>query len=165
MGAAIFLVSFLIVTAPAEAQRERHGIFFEWGAFEERNPAKCFAMARAMPRYGRKEQPAFAAIGFWPERGVRGQVHVRLSRVAREGATAILRIDDRSFLLTARGADAWASGAREDAAILAAMRTGVAMTVESRSRTGSLFRDRYRLRGAASAIDAAAIACAPPPPR
>jgi hypothetical protein len=40
------------------------------------------------------------------------------------------------------------------------MRTGIEMSVETRSASGALVRDSYRLRGAATAIDAAAIACA-----
>ena len=39
------------------------------------------------------------------------------------------------------------------------MRTGIAMTVETRAASGRLIRDQYQLRGAASAIDAAALAC------
>jgi hypothetical protein len=35
------------------------------------------------------------------------------------------------------------------------------MSVETRSERGALIRDLYRLRGAATALDAAAIACAP----
>ena len=40
------------------------------------------------------------------------------------------------------------------------MRTGIEMSVETRSTRGALVRDQYRLRGAATAMDAAAIACA-----
>jgi len=40
------------------------------------------------------------------------------------------------------------------------MRTGIAMIVETRSSQGLAVRDHYRLRGAATAMDAAAIACA-----
>ena len=40
------------------------------------------------------------------------------------------------------------------------MRTGLALVVETRSTQGLIVRDLYRLRGAATAIDAAAIACA-----
>jgi hypothetical protein len=36
----------------------------------------------------------------------------------------------------------------------------VEMSVETRSQGGGLMRDDYALRGAATAIDAAAIACA-----
>jgi hypothetical protein len=74
----------------------------------------------------------------------------------------LLRIDDRTFQLVAGGADAWASDPRADAEIVAAMRTGIDMTVETRSERGALVRNYYQLRGAATAIDAAAIACAGP---
>ncbi len=40
------------------------------------------------------------------------------------------------------------------------MRTGIDLVVETRTTRGLMVRDRYRLRGAATAMDAAAIACA-----
>jgi len=91
---------------------------------------------------------------------VRGQLAVRFARPKRGGSAVLLRIDERTFQLIGGGADAWAPDARADAAIVAAMRTGVALSVETRSEAGGTMRDVYRLRGAASAIDAAAIACA-----
>ena len=72
----------------------------------------------------------------------------------------LLRIDGRAFQLVGGGRDAWAPDARADADIQAAMRSGLAMVVETRSTQGLIVRDLYRLRGAATAIDAAAIACA-----
>lgn len=41
------------------------------------------------------------------------------------------------------------------------MRTGVLATVSARDENGDAFSDRYALTGAASAIDAAALACRP----
>jgi hypothetical protein len=41
------------------------------------------------------------------------------------------------------------------------MRTGIDFFVETRAADGLQVRDLYRLRGAATAMDAAAIACAP----
>lgn len=163
MQTAVFLVYLLAVTAPGPmqaAQRQPLGIFFGWGAFEEKGPRKCFAIAQAEKTGRAPQQQPYASIGYWPERGLRGQLHVRLSRTKRPGSAVILRIDGRSFQLLAGRADAWAPNLRADAAIAAAMRTGVVMTVESRSERGGLFRDRYLLRGAATAMDAAAIACA-----
>ncbi|HEX8535493.1 MAG TPA: hypothetical protein VF662_15120 [Allosphingosinicella sp.] len=102
----------------------------------------------------------FASVAFWPGRGVKGQVHFRLSRTKRPGSAVLLRIDDRTFQLFAGGADAWAADARGDAEIVSAMRSGIDMTLETRSDRGALVRDYYQLRGAATAIDAAAIGCA-----
>jgi hypothetical protein len=104
--------------------------------------------------------PAYASVGFWPRRGVRGQAYFRLRQAKRPGSAVLLRIDDRTFQLRGGGANAWATDSAADAEIVAAMRRGIEMNVETRSARGALLRDSYRLRGAATAVDAAAIACA-----
>ena len=162
MRALIFLVSLLAVTlvaAPAVAQKQPLGIFFSWGAFAQMSPRKCYAIAQAHNLPDRLKGQAYASVGTWPGRRVRSQLHFRLSRAKRAGSAVILRIDGRAFQLVGGGTNAWAPNARADAALVAAMRTGLEMSVETRSETGGRFRDRYHLRGAASAIDAAAIAC------
>ena len=102
----------------------------------------------------------FASVGQWPGRGRAGQLHIRLSREKRPGSAVLLRIDGRAFQLIGGGRDAWAPDARGDIEIQAAMRTGLDLIVETRSTQGLIVRDQYRLRGAATAIDAAALACA-----
>ena len=134
------------------------GIFSLWGAFK--GPARCYAISEAQGRPRADAGRAFASLGWWPERNVRGQLHIRLSRAKRPGSAVLLRIDDRTFQLIGGGADAWAPNPRADAEIAAAIRTGLEMSVETRSQQGGLIRDRYLLRGAATAMDAAAIACA-----
>lgn len=158
---AIFFLILLTVTAPAAAQRDALGIFFRWGAFQEPSPRKCFAMAQPVRSARQIGWRPFASVNFSPERAVQSQLHLRLSRKKREGSVVILKIDGRSFQLIGAGADAWAPNPRADAAIVAAMRTGMNMSVETRSERGGRVRDYYQLRGAASAIDAAAVACAP----
>ena len=73
----------------------------------------------------------------------------------------LLRLDGRTVQLSGRGRDAGAPDGRADAEIQLAMRTGIDLVVETRATDGRTVRDVYRLRGAASAMDAAAIACAP----
>jgi hypothetical protein len=152
-------IALLLVgaAAPAAAQQAL-GVFGMWGAF--RTAERCYAIAEPYqpPRAG--DGRGFASVGYWPERAARGQAFFRLSRAKREGSALLLRIDDRIFQLRGGGADAWAADAAADAEIVAAMRTGIEMSVETRSASGSVVRDSYRLRGAATAIDAAAIACA-----
>jgi hypothetical protein len=155
-----FLVFLLILADPAAAQRSPLGIFFQWGAFRDQRPPRCFAIAQPARSPEAKGWEPFASVSYWPAQGVRGQVHFRLSRQKRPGSAVLLRIDDRTFQLIGGGADAWAPDTRADAAIVSAMRGGVHMTVETRSERGLRVRDHYRLRGAATAIDAAAIACA-----
>ena len=87
--------------------------------------------------------------------------HIRLSREMAQGASISLRVGGRSFALTGGGGDAWAADAAMDAAIIAAMRSADTMRVTSTSKSGRRFTDTYQLSGAATAIDAATLGCAP----
>jgi len=146
--------------APAvAAQPLSLGVFGGWGAF--RGEGRCYAIAEPHQAPEAQGWQPFASIGHWPGRGGGGQLHIRLSREKRPGSAVLVRIDGRSFQLRGGGRDAWAPDGRADAEIQAAMRAGIDLVVETRSTRGALVRDHYRLRGAATAIDAAAIACAP----
>lgn len=148
----------LLVAVPAAAQQQSLGVFGLWGAFSEKE--RCYAIAEPQGAARASSARAFASAGWWPGRGARGQIHFRLSQPKRAGSAILLRIEDRTFQLTGGGADAWATDPRADAEIVAAMRTGLQMSVETRAERGALIRDSYNLRGAATALDAAAIACA-----
>jgi hypothetical protein len=150
-------VAGLAVT-PAAA-RDTLGIYQSWGAFRDTAPRRCFAMAQPARGRTRGLWLPSVGIGTWPERGVRGQIHVRLRFRKLPGAPVTLTIGDKRFRLIAGGSDAWARNARQDAAIVAAMRSGSSMSIETRSNNGRAFADVYRLRGAATAIDAAALGC------
>lgn len=156
----IFLLLSLGLVSPVAAQRQALGTFSQWGAF--RDPARCYAIAQ--PTYSPKPEgwQPFVSVSFWPGRGVRDQVHFRLSRQKRRGSAILLRIDDRTFQLVGGGVNAWAPGPAADREIAAAMRAGVHMTIETRTVRGRRMRDYYQLRGAATAMDAAAIACLRP---
>ena len=152
-----FALVFLGFASAGVSQTQQSlGIFGSWGAFRENR--RCYAIAA--PEIHRRGSEAFASIGYWPDRGARGQVSFRLSQEKRPASAILLRVDDQTFELAGGGTSAWAPDARADAEIVAAMRAGVEMSVQTRSQRGALVRDAYRLRGAATAIDAAAIACA-----
>jgi hypothetical protein len=148
-----------MLAVPAAAQTQSLGIFGLWGAFSQKT--RCYAISQPQQPARSGTARGYASVGWWPEHRVRGQVHIRFGQAKRAGSAVLLRIDDRTFQLSGGGADAWAPDATADAEIVAAMRTGLDMSVETRSERGALIRDVYRLRGAASALDAAAIACAP----
>ena len=158
-----FLAALLLagLAAPLAAQggsRESLGVFGDWGAFRDPQTPRCYAIAEP-ERTGGPGRP-FASVGTWPREGVRGQVHVRLSRQAADGAAITLTVGGQSFALTGGGGDAWARDRTMDAAIVAAMRSASAMSVSARDRAGRRFTDRYGLAGAATALDAATVGCA-----
>lgn len=156
MRALLLPLLLLPLAAPALAQPQALGAFGGWAAF--RDTGRCYAITQPVQASGGREAQAFASIGTWPGRGA--QLHIRLSREKRAGSAVLLRVDGQLFQLVGGGRDAWAPDGRADAEIQAAMRTGVDLAVETRATDGLLVRDQYRLRGAATAMDAAAIACA-----
>ncbi len=151
------ICAILALAAPAAAQPRALGVYGLWGAFQD--PGRCYAIARPADSTNRGGE-AFASVGYWPRQGARGQLHFRLSAEKRGESAVLLRLDGRTHQLIGRGRDAWAPDARADAELVAAMRKALTMTVETRAANGRLVRDQYRLTGAPSAIDAAALACA-----
>ncbi|MBT2186760.1 hypothetical protein [Sphingobium nicotianae] len=160
-GPTILLASIALLLPAAADARDVLGIFQRWGAFRDMDQGRCFAIAQPLAG-GWEASPwrPFAAIGYWPRGGLRGQVNIRLSHQLAAGQGATLTIGDQRFPLRGGGADVWSADRRADAAILAAMRSGRLMGVSGQARTGGTFTDHYDLRGAATAIDAAALGCA-----
>jgi hypothetical protein len=148
--------TLVLIAAPLSA-RESLGVYDGWAAFRDASPARCYAIAKAQ---GTLPAPAYATVSNWPQRKVRGAVYIVLSRDAADKAAVRLAIGDKRFELVAKGRNAWAKDGREDAAIIAALRSAARMSVSARSIKGAAFTDRYSLAGAATAIDAATVGCA-----
>jgi len=141
----------------ALAQRDVLGTYDGWGAFRDASPLHCYAIAEPVGQY--RTQP-FASVANWPRERIRNQLHIRLSRPRAANARVTLAIGERRFELNAGDSDAWAPDPRTDAAIVSAIRDGRSMSVESLAANGAPFADTYALKGAATAIDSAALGCA-----
>jgi len=157
-GRNLLLLLSIAWSSAGTAQPRSLGVFGGWGAFA--GDGRCYAISEPADHVGSAGWRPFASIGHWPGRAG-GQFQVRLSRAKRQGSAVLLRIDGRSFQLAGGGRDAWASDPGADREIQTAIRTGIDMIVETRAADGTIVRDRYGLRGAATAMDAAAIACIP----
>ena len=156
------LLAAMLLLAPATvAARDLVGVYGSWGAFREPTGAQrgCFAIAQPVVAGGRAGWRPFASVGFWPNKRLRGSLHVRLSAARDRSAGVTLTIGERRFALVAAGSDAWAADAPSDRAIVAAIRGGRSMSVEAVGAGGRPFADSYALGGAPTAIDAAALAC------
>ena len=157
--AALVLAALATLASPAVA-RNSLGVFDDWGAFRDPRLPRCYAISAGERSEGARDFEPYATIGTWPNRNIRNQVHLRLSRRLSSNGTVNLRVGGDTYRLTAGEADAWAQDKRMDAAIVAAMRSGNRMSVSATDRGGNRFTDRYSLSGVATAIDAAIIACA-----
>jgi hypothetical protein len=149
-------LALLALAAPLAA-RESLGVYDGWAAFSDASPRRCYAIAKAQ---GKPPAPAYATISTWPERKVRGAVHIVLSRDVADKASVRLVVGNTRFTLVAKGRNAWAKDARDDAAIVAALRAAARMSVSASSAKGGTFTDRYTLAGVATAMDAATVGCA-----
>ena len=156
---ALSILALALLATPATA-RESLGVFDRWGAFADPSPRRCYAIAEPAEASANGKWRAFASIATWPGQGARNQLNIRLSRARDPRAKVTLSVGERRFELVAGNADAWAPDARADSAIVAALRSGRSMSVESVGAGGGPFADVYTLRGAATAIDAAAMQCA-----
>ncbi|ODP39651.1 hypothetical protein [Sphingomonas turrisvirgatae] len=151
------MIAALVLIAAVQGQaREALGVFDSWGAFRDAAPSRCYAISEPV----QARRGAFASVANWPRSGARNQLHIRLSRARDPRAKVTLSIGERRFELLAGASDAWAPDARTDLAIVTAMRSGRSMSVETLARAGRAFADVYALKGAATAIDAAALGCA-----
>ncbi len=157
--AAIGVAISAILITPAIA-RDDLGIFAGWAAFRDTKASRCYAIAKPAPSKLRRDYKPYATVATWPKKDVRGQVHFRLSREMTPKTTIALVIDDKNFLLTGGGGDAWARDKTMDAAIVATMRSAKQMVIKARDTSGRGFSNTYQLTGAGKAMDAATKACA-----
>ena len=147
-----------LLAAPLAA-KDRLGVYQGWAAFRDPETPRCYAIAAPEETVGTPTRNAFLSIGFWPKRSVTHQIYVRLSRDRSANSGITLSAGGRRFRLTPSGNSGWATDRRMDLAIVAAMRSATSLSVESVGRNGRSIVDAYTLRGAPSAIDAAALGC------
>lgn len=151
----------LILILAASAAGARGDVVYAGGAWAAIDRgASCEALSRSARIAAKGKVQAIAGFTFAADRRRWGEFHARLRRMPRAGAAVMLRIDSQPFLLVSRGNEAWSDGPQQEQAIIAALRGASGMSVESRDGAGRRFVDPYSLEGAATAIDAAAAACA-----
>lgn len=155
------LVLAALVLGGTALARDSLGVFGTWGAFRDPGVPRCYAIAMAEKVKGREQafQP-YLTVGYWPKRGIRGAVHVRLARRLAPGSSVNVSFPEANFTLQAGQADAWPMDHRANAGIVAALRSAPRVVVTAQGADGRKFRDVYALGGAASAMDAAALGCA-----
>ena len=130
----------------------------DWSAIDF--GSRCEARSRMLEPPADMKPPPFVGFLFDPGGAAQGQFYVRLSRPAGAGAVAMLAIGNQPFLLIGRGQSAWSRSPSQSQAIIAAVRNSATMRVDFRDESGRRYSDHYGISGAATAIDAAAAACA-----
>lgn len=154
-----WLLGILMISTPLAA-KERLGAYQGWAAFRDPETPRCYAIAAPEETLREPTQSAFLSVGYWPKRNITHQIYIRLSRERAPNSGVTLSAGGRRFRLKAAGEAVWATDRRMDLAIVAAIRSATSLSIESIGRDGKSIVDAYSLRGAPSAIDAAALGCA-----
>ena len=154
----LWLLCATVCVAPLIA-KERLGVYHGWAAFRDADTPRCYAISAPEDTVGKATRKAYMSVGFWPKQGVTHQVYVQLSRERSTNGGIILSAGGRRFRLKASGDSGWANDRRMDLAIIAAMRSATSLSIESLGRDGRSIVDTYSVRGAPSAVDAAALGC------
>jgi hypothetical protein len=153
-----FIAAVLFLMTSATAAPGANIVFAggQWAAIDF--GGRCEARSQAL--WANKDTRPFAGFAFGGSGGRLGQFYVHLSKPARPGATVIATIGSEPFLLVGKGDWAWSRSGEQQQAMLNAARYGDMMRINSRDQSGGRIVDRYSLASAATAIDAAAAACA-----
>jgi hypothetical protein len=156
----LFWAAILALAPCPVIARDSLGIYQNWAAFKDAETPRCYAIAQPEQRISGATRPGYFSVGFWPKKKVSHQIYVSLSRDRSANSAITVSVGGRRFRLRSAIEGGWASDRRMDVAIIAAMRTSESVSVESVGRDGRAIVDAYALRGAPSAIDAAALGCA-----
>ena len=152
---------FILLFAAASSAEARGAVIFAGGAWAAIDRgATCEAVTRSQKIAPRDKVQAVAGFSFSADGRRPAEFHVRLSRMPRGDASVMLQVGGQPFLLAARAGWAWSRGPQQAQAIIGALRTATAFSVQSRDGAGVRFTDPYLLDGAPTAIDAAAARCA-----
>jgi hypothetical protein len=152
----VIALSLAMLAAPLLA-KDRLGAYQSWAAFRDAEVPRCYAIGAPDEAIG---SGGYLSVNFWPKRGLSHQVYVRLSLTRGSNAGVTVTVGGRKFQLAADGNGAYAKDRKMDLAIIAAMRSSQSLSVQSTGKNGGNIIEAYALRGAASAIDAAALGCA-----
>ncbi len=155
------ILGLTFAAAAPLAAKDRLGVYQGWAAFRDPSTPRCYAISAPEETVGTPTRNGYLSVGFWPNRNVAHQIYVRLSRERSSNSAITLSAGGRRFRMKVDGHNGWAIDRRMDLAIVAAMRSATSLSVESIGRDGRSIVDAYSLRGAPSAIDAAALGCAP----
>ena len=156
----LLMFALTLAAATPLAAKDRLGVYQGWAAFRDPDTPRCYAISAPDETISPPTRAAYVSIGFWPDRRVTHQLYVRLSRDRSANSGVTLTAGGRRFRLKANSSAAWAADRRMDLAIVAAIRSATSLSIETIGRDGRSMVDAYALRGAPSAIDAAALGCA-----
>jgi hypothetical protein len=141
------------------------GVSGDWEAFtyEAEGSKVCYVYSQPKKSEASKKTggrgPIYFMVTHWPGKKVKAQPSTFIGYTFKEGTDVKLTIDTRDFILYPVDNMAWTDKVETERAILAAMKSGRAMSVSGTSAKGTLTKDSYSLSGISAAMDTIDGAC------
>ena len=137
------------------------GTFGEWTAFSREDGGKVCYMGsvpqKSQGDYSRRGD-VYIMVTHRPAEKSVGVVNVEAGYTYKQGSEVEVTIGGKTFRLYTADGQAWAYR-NEDAALVAAMRGGSAMTVKGTSNRGTTTTDTYSLTGFSAGYQAIGKTC------
>jgi invasion protein IalB len=168
---ATLAVSSATYTTFAHAQTGKEqavllGQFGDWGAYKATPNGKevCFALSKPTKGVtdppGRNRDPAYAFVSTRPAEKVKNEVSIIVGYPQKPGVEATATIDGSAhYAMYTQDDGAWVKNAAEEPQMVAAMRKGSELVVQSVSSHGTKTTDTYSLKGISDALDKVAAEC------
>lgn len=162
------LLAALAFAGPAAADKtDLVGSFNDWDAFtirKDNGETVCYMVSVPKSwkasREGVNRGKIYVTVTHRPAAKVENQVNVVVGYPFKERSEASAVVDGKSrFNLFTEGDGAWTYTAKEDKAMVTAMRRGVTLIVKGESSRGTQTTDRYSLSGFTAAHEAISKAC------
>lgn len=156
--------ALLVLSAVPAAAAEAVGTFEDWRAFAEPNGEMCYMGSepkKAEGNYTKRDDP-FLLVTHRPKEKSIGVVSVVAGYTYKKGSEVSVTIGAQTFRMFTDGGNAWAYDAKDDRALIAAMKGGATMVVKGTSGRGTVTTDTYSLSGFTAAYAAIGKACKVP---
>lgn len=167
-GAAIALAVGLVTPAVfAQESTNQVAVMTDWSVFAEENPKECWGVSKPKETVNSRDgKPVSVRRGdillfvtFRPGAAGKGEVSFSGGYPFAPGSTVNVTIDSSSFELFVDGEWAWPASTTDDAAILAALKSGTTAVVSAQSAKGTKTKDTFSLRGFTAAMQDAEKRC------
>ncbi|MBN8521545.1 MAG: hypothetical protein J0L77_06595 [Alphaproteobacteria bacterium] len=158
------VISMMAASLSARASDpEMLGTHGDWKVyrFTENGNQVCYMAATPQKAEGKytTRGEVYALITHRPAENTRDVFSYIAGYSYKEGSSAKMTIDGKSFSLFTQDETAWGADASADSAIASAIRTGSKLVVKGVSRRGTETTDTFSLKGSSAAYEATAEAC------
>jgi hypothetical protein len=152
--ALVLVMAFAGVAAAQSPTRIQQ--FNAWGAYSYTSGASKVCYVLSVPK---EKSPAnvdhgdiFFLVSQRPGQNISYEPQAMMGYPLQENSKVTVTIDTKDFVMFTKGNSAWVENAAEEPALVAAMKSGKAMSVAAKSRKGTPTAYSYSLSGISAAL-------------